>query len=313
MTLRFCSTPAAARLTTLTCALAAMCAIAAPSYAQMRANQAPVIAPTPTPAPAAAPDIAPEFEVIYRRAGRPRIVLLWNRTLSDRTQTVVQDKTVTRHSGRSSDSSSENTTEGPTGSSVLREGDNSFDGTKTVTKGQVAIEEPKRAIPLAERHAIALERAFVSEMARAGLSFVDRAVIMRTMAASQHRAGADALLVEIDAMLKHADLLMEVLWIEDKDAPAGHGFDVRVKHLRTGSEVTSLYSRGMPLPKPKRPGAWGAGAHGYEFRLPPPPAPSSPTDVGEAVARDVMESLGGAIAAAMIAAPAAAAKPSVKR
>lgn len=305
MKLPSCSTPTAARLTTLAGALTAMCAITAPSYSQMRPDQAPVVPPPPTAAPAAPPDIAPEFQVIYRRAGRPRIVLLWNRSLSDRIQTVVQERTVTRHSGRSSDSSSENVTEGPTGSTVLREGDGSFDGTKTVTKEQVAIEEPKRAIPVADRHAISLERAFMSEMARAGLSFVDRSVIMRTMAASHHRAGADPLLVEIDAMLKHADLLMEVLWIEDKDAPAGHGFDVRVKQLRTGTEVASLYSRGVPLRKPQGPGTWGAGAHEYEFRLPPPPPPPSPTDVGAAVARDVMESLGGALASAIVAAPAA--------
>ena len=55
-----------------------------------RNNESPAIE-LPRLAPAAAPhDVVPDFAVTYRRAGSPKVVLLWNRTFNDVSQAAVQ-------------------------------------------------------------------------------------------------------------------------------------------------------------------------------------------------------------------------------
>ena len=137
-----------------------------------------------------------------------------------------------------------------------------------------------------------LRRVFVDEMNRGGVQFVDRALAMRTTAAKVHRAGGDAKLIEMDALLAHADILLEVLMIEDKSTPAGYGFDVRAKDLKRAVEITSVYSRALPPVPEQRPGGWTAGKDGYEFRKPPAPPPPTAPEIGGALARDVMFTLG---------------------
>lgn len=280
----------------LCCTCCAFC-LCDRAVAQMRPGQPPVLVPAPVAAPLPLADPAARFSAAYVQAGRPRIVLLWNRELSDRTQTAMQERTVVRESGTSSSSSMENTSAGSSGSATLREGDQSFDRTTTTTKGQVAVGEPQRNNGLAEKHAVELQRAFSAEMRRAGVSFVDRAWVMRATAAGQHRAGADAALIEADALLKYADLALEVIWVADRAAPAGYGFDVRTKALRDGREVTAFYTAGVPSQPPQGPGGWVAGAEGYEFRRPPPPGAPSPADVGRTLAQEVMASLAGSLGA----------------
>lgn len=261
--------------------------------AQFRADDQPMVTPPAMPSPRPAVDPAPRFSEVYRRSGQPRIVLLWNREFTDAARTAMVDEEVTRESGKSSSSAMDKTTQGSSESATLKDSDETYDRNKTVRKRSRAAEEPTRRMNLAERHAVVLRRAFVSEMNREGVRFIDRALVMRTTAAAQHRTGGDPKLIETDALLKHGELLMEVLMVEDKDAAAGYGFDVSAKDLRGGHEVTSLYSRAIPTPKPQPPGAWVAGENGYEYRRPSAPTAPSPAEVGAALARDVMIALGG--------------------
>lgn len=274
--------------------LVALCC--AGSLAWAREGDRPVIEPPQRPQAAPPRDIVPDFAQAYRKAGFPKIVLLWNRSISDQNQLATMEKKVTRESGTSGRNRSEKSTSDGAGALTLADEDSRFDRTKTQTRMNVAIAEPSRRIGLEERHAVMVERAFVAEMNRAGVSFVDRALAMRATAATKHRAGGDQQLIETDAIYGFAELLMEVVWIEDKDAPAGYAFDVRTKNLKTGQEVGSLYSRGIGWRPPRGDGGWVAGKDGFEYR--PAPAVAAPGlgEVGTAVSHDVMRTLASVLA-----------------
>lgn len=268
------------------------------SLAQYRDGQ-PVIAPTPTATEPRAQNIVPIFLDVYRTAGRPRIALLWNREFTDQSHSTVIDKHVTRESGTSSANSLDKTSQGAAESAVLKDAGESFDRSKTVTATKTFEAERARAVALAERHSAMLQRNFAAEMNRGGVQFIDRALAMRSTAAAQHRGGGDPRLIEADALLGRADMLLEILMIADKDAPAAHGFDVRVKDLKRGTEVASVYSRAVPPAPRQGPGGWVAGSNGYEFKTAPAPAAQvGPDQIGAALARDVMFVLGSALEAA---------------
>lgn len=279
----------------LTCCLVL---VAAHASAQYRDGQPATVAPA-EPAPAAvALDPAIAFGRAYTSAGRPRIVLLWNRLLSDQAATASVQRNVVRDARRSNENSSAQTTQGPAGAATLNESDRSIERTRIETRGTVALIEAARKTGLSEREMAMIERSFVSEMNRAGVRFVDRALAMRTTAAREHRAGGDQQLIEIDALLKLADMMMEVVLVEDRNATVGYAFDVRVKNIKVGMDVASNYSHAIPAPHPTRPGGWRAGPHGYEFAQPPAPPPPTASDVGRALARDVMYELGPALRSA---------------
>jgi len=220
-------------------------------------------------------------------------VLLWNRTLSDESSTATLHRKVIKDNGSDVRGGSSQATDGAAGKASMYESRRDVDRTRVITEGTVALRQPGRATALSERESAMLERAFVGEMSRGGMRFVDRALVMRVTAASQHRAGGEQQLIETDAMLKFADVMLEVLLVEDRDAPAGYAFDVRAKDLRQGMSVASLYSRALPYARPMGQGAWRAGAEGYEFRQPPPPPPPTMADIGQALARDLMVELTG--------------------
>ena len=270
---------------------AAVCCLCAAAWA--REGDRPVLEPALRPE-MSVPDVAVPFAQLYRKAGSPRIVLLWNRSLSDQSRQVTQERTVTRESGTSAHNRTEKSTRGSAGDMTIRDDDGKFNRSRVETKMNVGIGEPTRSIRLEERDSVMVERSFVSEMNRGGVSFVDRALAMRAPAASKHRGGGDQQLIETDAILGFADLLMEVIWVEDKAAPAGYAFDVRTKSLRTGQEVSSVYTRGQVIAREARDGKWVAGKDGYVFVRPATPEPT-PADVGAAISRDVMMTLGRAL------------------
>jgi hypothetical protein len=258
-------------------AAAALAAATRPlgTWAQYRADDAPVLpaAPAADPAPAGLPvaDPTPRFAQAYARAGRPRILLMWNRELDDATQERSVDRLVIRDS-----------VQGAAGRT------DSFQRETVVTAGRQVLKNAPRRTTLTEAQATMVQRAFSDAMGRGGVQFVDRTLALRTTAATRHRSGGDTQLIETDALLAQSDLLMEVLLVADDQAPLGYAFDVRVKQVRSGAEGLSLYVRAAVPPPPAAPGRWVAGRDGYEFQLPPPAPPPTPQEAGVALAREVM-------------------------
>jgi hypothetical protein len=275
---------------------------APPCVAQFR-DGPPVITPAPSAVAPKQEDIAPIFRDAYRASGSPRIVLLWNRELSENSESTISDRQTTRESGSSSSNGLEKTTSGPTGSATLKDSGATFDRTKTVTSARGPEAEVARPNRLSARNGTMLQRIFVDEMNRGGVLFVDRAVVIRMTAAANHRGGGDPRLIEADALMSFADLLMEVLMVDDQDAPSGYGFDVRVKDLKRGTELASVYSRAVPRSSPMKAGGWVAGANDYVFKAPAPPPTPNAGQVGAALARDVMFTVGSALESANNAQP----------
>jgi hypothetical protein len=267
---------------------------AMPATAQWREGQPPVVTPEARPVPPPPADVVAPFARAYRAAGRPRVVLMWNRPFSDESATATVHRKVTRDTATAKTGGSTQTTTGSAGSASMSETTRDHDRTRVETAGTVAMRETARRTALPEREFTMLERAFVSAMARGSMRFIDRALVMRTTAAAQHRGGGDQQLIETDALLKHGDLIMEVLLVEDRDAPLGYAFDVRTKDLRQGLSISTLYSHALPHRPPQGTGSWQPGAQGYEFRQPPQPPPPSIVEIGDALARDVMIELGAA-------------------
>jgi hypothetical protein len=275
------------------CVAAGCLSISLATSAQYRSGDQPVVE-RPVDAPKAAPfDVAPRFAEAYRRAGQPRIVLLWNRMINENASARVVEETVKREGGKRSDSGSERTTQGPNESARTTENDSITDRSETVTSGKRVIDDIDRKTNLSERQEVMLQRGFAAEMNRGGVQFIDRALVMRTTSVSPQHISGDAKLLEIDALLRHGDVVLEILMVQDADSPIGYGFDVRAKDLRRGQEITTLYSRAIPAQPLRGSGIWVPGTNGYEFQIPPAPPPPSPAQVGLALARDVMLALGG--------------------
>jgi hypothetical protein len=266
--------------------------------AQLRDNMPPVIE-KPVPPFIQKPDNAALFSQAFKQAGRPRIVLMWNRELNDKIKSVLIEKRITQDEGSSQSDVTDRSTSGPSGSSSLRDSDESHQNTKTITASKTYENSPVRKTSLAERNITVIQRSFVREMNRGGVQFVDRALIMRLTSRAGRRVDADPASIEMESLISHADLMLEILMIEDKDASAGYGFDIRVKELKRGIETASSYSRAMPDEGPPRPGAWVAGKQDYEFLTPALPGQPGPDQVGVGLARDVMLVLGRSLNATM--------------
>jgi len=285
------SATAAIVIERLVCALMLLCLAGVDATAQLRPGQSPVLEPQSRPTWEPPPDIKPGFAQAYVRAGRPRILLFWNQALSEAIVSPTASSEVVRQSSASSRNAMDKSTAGPAGTARINDSESKDDSTKTTTRTSGYVEESRRQAALSERNAVMLQQTFVEEMRRGGVRFVDKALAVRTTAAKRHRDGSDPKLVETDALLANADLLMEVLFVADKDAPVGYAFDVRVKDLKAGTEIASTVTRAIPPMRPGSPPGWTTGESGYERR--PAGAPPKPGvgDVGKALAHDVMVSL----------------------
>ena len=119
---------------------------------------------------------------------------------------------------------------------------------------------------LLERDAIVFERAFETEMRSTDMRLVDRTMAVRTTATE--KSGSSQQQLEAEAIRSKADLLLQILFIVDNQAPLGYGFDVTVRDIASGMVLTSFYTVAAPSPQPM-PQAYVATAKGFERPTPP--------------------------------------------
>jgi hypothetical protein len=103
------------------------------------------------------------------------------------------------------------------------------------------------------------------------------------------RSGEDPKLIETDAIIGKADFLLEILMVPDRGAPLGVGFKVTVTNVKSGAEVVSLYTDAIPQMQ-QQPSHYVITESGFEKRQ--PRAQASVADVGVALARQAMQSMG---------------------
>jgi len=244
-----------------------------------RPDQQPVAAPA-LPPPLPSTDVIRPFYAAYQAAGKPRILLFWNTTFDEATTATRETVEVTNRGGDRS----------PYGG-YWHGGE--FVHTEHTTTDQVLDSEKKPGI-LGAESAVELEVAFRQQLQDAGVRLMDRAASIRFTQAQKDRSGIDPKLIEADAVLGKSDLLLEVVMVFDPNAPLGAGFKVTVTDVKGGASLLTFYTPAMPMSVPPRP-YYQATSTGFEQRR--PQMTPSVSEVGAALARDLMQSLGPRLSA----------------
>ena len=264
----------AARLLTMAIALGG----AVPAAAQYRAGVPDVLAPAPEPgSPMMA--AAHHFRASYAKHGSPRIILFWNRVLSDEVQSQYADRVSAVSTSRAG------AVEGPVGYAAYGAAAgrvDTFDAAATKER----VREGQRD-SMAESADWKVENAFNRAFIDNGARFVDRSVAMRVTAHGK-KLGATPNVQDIEtgALVGKADLMMEVLQTPDPDSPVGYSFRAQVKDVRSGRILANAVNNGDGIAH--GPGPIVATSHGFVRSA---PADVTLEDVGEALAADVMSAL----------------------
>lgn len=223
-------------------------------------------------APPAAPPkraVQEQFRDTYARAGRPRIVIYWNRELDDELTDRKTQHVDIRAAGIEA---------GPVSAGAVR-----IDSAESISNRAAGGSVPRRLA--------AVETAFVQTMAQHGVRLADRAAILRIEHARSRKtkggtqlASADTRANEIDALAAHADLLLEIGVLESGNGPDEVEFKVIAKNTQSGAIPFSLTTRAHGQVNPAETG-FVAGESGFVRRASPP---RSMHDVGRQLAIDTM-------------------------
>lgn len=275
--------------------LAALFACSAPASAAdsalYRPGQSPVLVPEVMPAPSATREdmaVIDAFRTRYRTAGSPRLAFFWNMQLDDDFRDRNVSTTRIEETGDRSASLRGRVKSGP----VNLEARESSTNTVTMTSSQERDLAPiRRRIGLPERDLWKVEGAFTGALREAGVKLIDRTTTMRTVAHEKKLGGNRE--TETAALLKHADMLLEVLMTGDADSPLGVGFRVSLRDIRTGEEKLSLYSQGLRPDTGTSRVRFEAGPNGYE-RISETSAHDA-REVGRRVATEMMVELLGTL------------------
>jgi hypothetical protein len=269
-----------------------------------RDHQEAVLAPPPTQAPRPAPDVVKPFESAYEAAGAPRIMLFWNVAFDDQTQTQHEKRELTTKAGTQSSTGLDKQTQGPAGEATLKESDVKNQETiETVTRERI-VDSAKQAERLSARNSVELEVAFQAALEEAGVHLLSRSSGIRLTQAERDRSGVDPKLIEADAVRDHADLLLEIVMVQDADAALNAGFKVTLTDVRSATEVLTRYTQAH-VHRSTQPVRTVVTDTGFERRASPTP-PVTVSDVGVELAHEVM----GWLAPTLVA---AAARPAPKK
>jgi hypothetical protein len=235
-----------------------------------------------TPAPESGSPLmmaAHRFRAGYARHGSPRIILFWNRVLSDEVESQYANHVSAVSTSRAG------AVEGPVGYAGYGAAAGRVD-TLDIAATKARIREGQRD-SMAESADWKVETAFNRAFIDNGARFVDRSVAMR-ITAHGRKLGATPNVQDIEtgALVGKADLMMEVLQTPDPESPVGYSFRAQVKDVRSGRILVSAIGNGSDLAR--GPGPMVATAHGFVRTAPPA---VTLEDVGEALAADVMGAL----------------------
>jgi hypothetical protein len=223
------------------------------------------------------------FEPSYVSKGSPRLALYWNRQLSDRlSQWDSQDRTLTTDRRVA-------ITQGPD-AGPGKAGGREFQESETANVTQRMGAEARRAGP-DEPWQWEFQSGFLDPFMRAGARIIDRTAILRlTAARASNSLGRPQILdsqpIEMDALLGHAELFVEILLSPSARAPGGQEFVAVVKDVKSGQVLAHVNSRNAAYPLDAT-RSWVATSRGFEPHDTPPPL----HDVASNLAINVMDAL----------------------
>ena len=224
------------------------------------------------------------FGSAYAKAGRPAMVVLWNRELTD----MMQQGVASQLSIDSSSSGSRNYS--PNQVNV-----ESRENT-TITSQTIKSQQGLRDGPV-ERVNLQMRSAFMQTLTSAGARLVDRNLVMRNTAASKKGGTLDSQEIEMAAMSKYAKILMEVLNTPDPASPTGWATYVSIKRLADGILLAEGYMDGRnPEPAAKSAPQYEPDPNGGFRRVVKPVAAVSAGDTGRQAAEQTLARLASALA-----------------
>lgn len=243
-----------------------LAAAAASAFGQLRTGQPEVLAAPPPPPPMPPVDLS-AFKSRYQEAGAPRVLVFWNVSFDDETETQHQqyDHTDTRSS--SSSTGLEKVTAGEAGQATLRESDGKDQRSTDHVSGVRSMNPAKQAVLLDSPSSAQLETAFRRTLQRAQVKVLGRNFSIRMTQVEKDRRDVDPKLIESDAVAARADWLLEVLMMHDAAAPFGVGFKVTLTDVKNGSELASFFTVARPE-LPRASGHYVATDHGFEWHMP---------------------------------------------
>ena len=173
------------------------------------------------------------FRRAYRRAGSPRLAVFWNRAFDDRLrETEAESRLVVERNFAARDEESGKPA-----------------ATREKEKWTVSVESRRhgaRPQPLSEIAAFKFQAGFLRPLIEAGAKVIDRAAIMRLTEARRaldDPAGnvTDRQLVETEALMGRADLLIRIALSPSDESPTGAFFHVSVVEVKSGRIVASFF------------------------------------------------------------------------
>lgn len=239
------------------------------------------VPPTIVPPAVAAPDEVDMFRRAWRRAGAPRIVVFWNRELTDELATAYVRTRTVEHSRR---------TEAWAGAAPGAAVAGATDAGRLSVEVETRRQEPPARQAMPERTRWPFESAFHGAFAEAGVSLVSRPVALRSEALGAVGDQPNIQALEMKAARRRADFAIEVLTAPSPTASGQHLHRVRVTHLASARIVADLTSEARPVLSGPRP--YVATNRGFE---PAPPPAQTAEGTGRELAMQTMAALRSAI------------------
>ena len=226
------------------------------------------------------------FADVYQRRGRPKLVVFWNRELSDRVGSGWSEETVENRQLQNEDVTSSTTTQASDEQMTLEESMSTGQETATSRTKSEAIDYGARQ-GLAESSDWKLSEGFRSAMLAVNVVLIDRAALMRLTGKDATGERPNRQAIEAQAVAAGGDYLLELLLDKDPASPTGMVFRVEVLDVRSGQLLASTLTHGMP-PLHGNAARYVATSSGFEMA----PSPKLMlNDIGHQVALDVMREL----------------------
>lgn len=230
----------------LAAAALALAVGAPPSLAQQyRAGEPPTLPPPPQADPdAPANATLNQFAEWNAASGRPRILIFWNRELTDETSTLEDRRfveTETRRNGRTVTEDSTNTQFG----NAFRSDDDSV-SERRLERGETSkVTTGGKYAALDRVTSRVLEDTFVNMFLAAGASIADRDALIRKISLDMPKSERlDLQYLEAKVLNENVAYLVEVLPDVEPSAPTGLIYSVTIRHVPSSSIMAKFMTSG---------------------------------------------------------------------
>lgn len=226
-------------------AVSLICAAAAPVAAQERPDMPHVeAAPVPRNPDAGLNRIMADFRAWNAARGHPRMLIFWDRALTDETTTRYRD--VTTGSGDASVRAA-----AVAGPGWKAAGANATTDFKIVQERERTTGKARGSLDADSSDV--LESAYRDAFIDAGVTLLDRDALMRKVSVKESREDrSDQQFLESVALEQGVQYLVEVLPQSRSDSPTGMKFKIKITHLPTSRVTAQFLSDGLPPAGPSR-------------------------------------------------------------